>query len=336
MSNAPVSASALSVGFKNKIHNGKFDISQRGTTLSGFATGSYLLDRWAVGFVSGMAATMTQAADGPANGEFQNSLRFAVTTADAAIAAADYCSVFQSIEGFNVRDLVGKPFVLSFRVRSAKTGVHCVQFRNSAGDRSFIAEYTVSTANTWETKFVTVPDGLPSSGTWDFATGVGLHVIFALAAGTNFQGASGAWLTSNLLATSNQVNCLDTVGNIFAITGVQLEPGLVPTAFEHRPYSAELALCQRYYEIGSEPYSYFGGMASITAGYGEVRYQVAKRIATSNIALINWQYYSGGTPTAFTPVATLPRLDRFGFQGTGFTTFAGWAGTGTWAASADL
>ena len=31
---------------------------------------------------------------------------------------------------------------------------------------------------------------------------------------------------------------------------VQLEPGTVATPFEHRPYGAELALCQRYYSLG--------------------------------------------------------------------------------------
>jgi len=30
---------------------------------------------------------------------------------------------------------------------------------------------------------------------------------------------------------------------------VQLEPGTVPTPFEHRPFGMELALCQRYYEV---------------------------------------------------------------------------------------
>ena len=33
----------------------------------------------------------------------------------------------------------------------------------------------------------------------------------------------------------------------FEITGVQLEVGSQPTAFEHRSYIEELRLCERYY-----------------------------------------------------------------------------------------
>jgi len=61
---------------------------------------------------------------------------------------------------------------------------------------------------------------------------------------------------------------MDTAGNIFAITGVQLEPGSVATPFEHRPFGAERALCQRYYAL-------FDSMASgayPTAGGGAVAY----------------------------------------------------------------
>jgi hypothetical protein len=37
------------------------------------------------------------------------------------------------------------------------------------------------------------------------------------------------------------------VGNIFAITGLQVEPGSVGTQFEHGTYQSELAFGQRYY-----------------------------------------------------------------------------------------
>jgi hypothetical protein len=234
-------------GMRNKIINGKMEISQRGTSFPAIASGSYALDRWQFGNVSAAVFTLSQQADVPGSNEFLNSLRVTVTpTADTSIAAGDEVILQQRIEGYNVRDLIGRAFTISFWVRSSKTGVHCVALRNNGFTRSYVAQYTTNAVNTWEFKTITVSSGLITDGTWDWANGIGLTVAWTLAAGTTFQTTANAWQTGNFLATSSQVNCLDTVGNIFAITGVQLEVGAVATPFEHRPYGTELALCQRY------------------------------------------------------------------------------------------
>lgn len=235
-------------GLRNRIMNGKMDIAQRGTSFAAIADNAYSLDRYKTEYTTSAVTTVSQQADVPSSNEFQNSLRVAVTTADASIAAGDLYVTTQIIEGYNVRDLIGRTFTLSFWVRSSKTGTHCVAFANDGSNRSYIAEYTISAANTWEFKTVTVSGGLITAGTWDWTSGRGLKVRFALAAGSTYQSTANAWQTGNFFATSNQVNCLDTIGNIFAITGVQLEPGGVATTFEQRPYGMELALCQRYYE----------------------------------------------------------------------------------------
>lgn len=236
-------------GLRNKIINGKMEIAQRGTSFAAIASGAYSIDRWTfVSASTGAVITASQQADVPNSNEFQSSLRLAVTTADASIAAGEYVRLDQRIEGYNARDLIGRDFTFSFWVRSSKTGVHCVSLTNSISDRSYVAEYTINVANTWEFKTVTVTGGLITAGTWDWTTGIGLGVRFALAAGSTYQTMANAWQAGNFLATANQVNCLDTIGNIFAITGVQLEVGSVATPFEHRPYGAELALCQRYYQ----------------------------------------------------------------------------------------
>ena len=242
--------SVSTFSFRNKIINGKMEISQRGTSLSiGPNAMTMIVDRFATAVSGGAVVTASQATDAPASApEFLYSHRIVVTTADAAIAAGDYGFLEQIIEGYNIRDLIGKTFTLSFWVRSAKTGIHCVAFRNNGTDRSYVVEYTINAANTWEYKTITVTGGLPTAGTWDYTNGVGLRVLFSLACGTTFQTTAGAWNPGNFLATANQVNCLDTVGNIFAVTGVQLEVGTVATPFEHRPIAAELALCQRYYQ----------------------------------------------------------------------------------------
>lgn len=243
-------------GMRSKIINGKMEIGQRGTSFPSALGLTYTLDRWIyvlAGVVPYGALTISQQSDAPSNAVSRDSLRVTVTTADTTIASGVLHQVKQVIEGYNVRDLIGRAFTLSFWVRSSKTGIHCVDFRNQVGmvDRSYIAEYTVNAADTWEKKAVTVPNGLITEGAWNWTNGAGLQVGFILASGTTFHGIAGEWQVGNLNATANQVNCLDTVGNIFAITDVQLEPGEVATPFEHRPYGLELLLCQRYYEEGT-------------------------------------------------------------------------------------
>jgi hypothetical protein len=227
--------------------NGACQIAQAGTSLAAAPSGSYLLDGFKLENGNDAVITLSQAADGPNGGEFSYSHRVTVTAADAAIAAGQFCLVGVPIEGFDARSLVGRDFVVGFWVRSAKTGVHCVAFRNSGFDRAYVREYTVNAADTWEKKYVTLPGGLITAGTWNFTSGAGLHLNFLLATGSTYQTSANAWQAGNFLATANQVNCLDTIGNIFAITGVQVEPGLVATPFEHRTYVSELIHAQRYY-----------------------------------------------------------------------------------------
>lgn len=232
-------------GFRNKIINGKMDISQRGTSFgTASLDGSYTLDRWVVGNLSAATFTVSQQLG---VGNLQNCARVVVGTPDASIAAGDQAIFQQSIEGFNAFDLIGTTFTISFWVRSSVTGTYCIALRNSAFDRSYIATYTVNAVDTWEYKTVTVANGLPASGgTWNFTNGAGLRVAWTLACGSTFQTTAGAWQTGNFVGTSAQANFLATGSNTFQLTGVQLEVGPVATPFEHRPYGAELALCQLY------------------------------------------------------------------------------------------
>lgn len=63
---------------------------------------------------------------------------------------------------------------------------------------------------------------------------------------------------------------------------VQLEPGTVPTAFEHRPYGTELALCQRYYfQVTSQYDFYYRGNTGSALTYGLLikEFPVTMRVA---------------------------------------------------------
>lgn len=287
-------------GMRNKIINGKMDVIQRGVAFTAGPgnTSGFCHDRWLniTGTGTTGAFTTSGPSEAPSSNEFSTSLRATVGTADTSIAASDYYLIQQRIEGYNARDLIGRTFTLSFWVRSSKTGTHCISFGNNA-DRSYVAEYTVIAANTWEYKSITISGGLITTGTWNWANGTGLVVSFALAVGSTGQGVAGSWIsTGYAYSTSNQVNCMDTIGNIFAITGVQLEAGSVATPFEHRPYGYELALCQRYYETLSRFSSGFLGSGS---SYATWVFTTQKRAApTVSATTTQGSVYTAATTTA--------------------------------------
>lgn len=180
---------------------------------------------------------------------FNYSYEVDITTADATIAAGQRAEIQHYIEGNNFKNIHQKQVTLSFWVYATKTGTSCVFFRNSAGDRSYIAEYTISSSNTWEFKTVTL--NLDTSGTWLLTAGVrGLFMGWALATGSTFQTTAGSWQSGDYYATSNQVNHFDSASNFFRITGVKLNLGSTATPFTLMSGSSqgELAITQRYFQ----------------------------------------------------------------------------------------
>jgi hypothetical protein len=231
---------------RNRIINGDGRVYQRNA--AGTANNEYGVDRWKL-FISstGTAQTLQSIIYPPG---FQNSLILDVVTADTSIAASEYVAVGQIIEGYNIADLNwgtadAESVTLSFWAYSTSTGTFCVSFRNGATNLSYVAEYTVSVALTWEYKTITVPG--PTTGTWNQDNSAGLYVLFAGATGTTWQTTANAWNSGSFLGTSNQVNLLASATNFIRFTGVQLEVGTVATPFERQIYNAQLAQCQRYY-----------------------------------------------------------------------------------------
>jgi hypothetical protein len=241
-------------GFRNRIINGDMRIDQRNNGASvAFAANStpaYLLDRWLIDNSTDGALTVQQSAVAPAG--FTNSCLITVTSADASLGATQRCRIRQPIEGFNIADLgwgtaSAQAVTLSFWVRSSLTGTFGGALNNGSVDRSYPFTYTISAANTWEQKTVTVAGD--TSGTWLTTNGIGLLVQFGLGIGSTFSGTAGAWAGSQIMSTTGAVSVVGTSGATFFITGVQLEAGSVATPFERRPYGTELALCQRYFEV---------------------------------------------------------------------------------------
>jgi hypothetical protein len=223
-------------------------IDQRNAGAAVTTSGSYAVDRFRTDVVTDGAFSAQQVSDAPAG--FINSYKFTTTTADASLSAAQRVWMFQRVEGLNVADFgwgtaSASSVTLSFWVKSSLTGTFTASFNNSAGDRAYISTYTISAANTWEQKTISIAGD--TSGTWLKTNGVGLAIHFSLGVGTDFQGSAGSWVAGNVYSTSGAVSVIGTLNATWQVTGVQLEKGSTATSFDYRPYGTELALCQRYY-----------------------------------------------------------------------------------------
>lgn len=234
----------------NVIINGNFDVWQRGTTFTAVVS-KHTADRFVVSdgctgviTVSRSTSTPTYAQSGVKS---NYSLKVDVTTADASVGAAEYAVIEYNVEGYDYAQIAGDDATLSFWVRAAKTGIHCLAFRNSANNRTYVTEYTVNTADTWEKKTVTVPL-TETGGTWNYVNGRGLNIVWSLLVGTDNHTTKDTWQSTGDIATSNQVNELDNVANNFYIAQVQLERGSTATPFELRSFDTEVSLCQRYFQ----------------------------------------------------------------------------------------
>jgi hypothetical protein len=243
-----------SLSGRNRIINGDMRIDQRNAgaavTLANTAI-TRPVDRF--GVYKGHPATITAQRSTVAPAGFTNSLLFTVTTGAAAVASSEI-NLYQGIEGFNVADLGfgtadASQVTLSFWVRSSVTGTFSGGLLASGAARNYVFTYTISAANTWEKKTITIQGD--TTGTWLKDNGSGIQLSLDLGAGSDFETTAGSWGVGNKYAATGSTKLAATTGATFYLTGVQLEAGTVATPFERRSYGAELALCQRYFEKGS-------------------------------------------------------------------------------------
>jgi hypothetical protein len=191
--------------------------------------------------------SLNTSTDAPAG--FTNSIYAETTTASGP---ASYHGIVQQIEGNNISDLGfgtawAKPVVVSFWVKSTKTGIANFSFANNGNLRTYTTTYTIDVANTWEKKIIYINGD--TSGTWLTTNGMGLRLWWDLGSTTSYNTTVNTWVGTDSIRTSSQThNLTATLNARLYLTGVQLEQNLQPTPFEQRPIGVELALCQRYYQ----------------------------------------------------------------------------------------
>lgn len=274
-------------GFKNRIINGDMVIDQRnnGASVTANNTGAFTLDRWRYFITQINRFTVQQNAGSvtPPPG-FTNYL--GVTSSSAySIISSDYFDITQPIEGFNIADLAwgtanAQPVTVSFWVRSSLTGTFGGSVTNSAYNRSYPFPYTISSANTWEYKTITIPGD--TTGTWLTNNGRGIELAFGLGNGSSNSGTANTWQSGWAASPTGAVSLVGTNGATLYITGVQLERGQTATSFDVLDYGTELQLCQRYYyrASGAGPFTN-GYNISSTLATGVVPFPVPMRTVPS-------------------------------------------------------
>jgi hypothetical protein len=334
-------AAASPYVLKNRIINGDMRIDQRNAGASvSTASGSsaYTLDRWQIIYDATSKFTLQQNAGSvtPPVG-FSNYL--GITSSSAyTVTSSQLFIVRQHIEGFNTADLDfgtanAKTVTLSFWVRSSLTGTFGGSICNSAQNRFYPFSYTISSANTWEQKTVTIAGD--TTGTWVGATnGIGLQVIFGFGVGSSLSASAGAWTASNGFSATGATSVVGTNGATFYITGVQLEQNTSATPFERRLYNQELANCQRYFEIltndATNGFSLLSGtLLAPSSHWSNWIFKQTKR-ASPTVALATGNSWTAVTPSIF------PSTSNVLFSGTNYFYNSGAANTTGLTASVEL
>jgi hypothetical protein len=279
-------------GFKNRIINGAMIIDQRNAGASVTVNTSadvFSADRWhGTGVTSEGVFTLQQSTTSTSG--FVNSLLATVTTVDSSIGASQRYIIRHMIEGLNVGDLGwgtanAQTVTLSFWVRSSLTGTFSGSLMNAAANRSYPFSFTISSANTFEYKTITIAGD--TTGTWLTTNGVGIQLSFDMGCGADLRTSANAWAAGNFRGVTGSVQLIANSGATFYITGVQLEKGSTATSFDYRPYGTELALCQRYFTKFQNDGS---GFAGIACGY--------QGATTESIFAVNFPTQMRAEPTA--------------------------------------
>jgi hypothetical protein len=258
--------------------NGAMNVAQRATsytiTGNGGSQNDYrVVDRYKQQTRSDANWTYSQESDGPTG--FANSFKALCTQADSAIAANVYEQFEYHFEGQDVQQLAkgtaaAKQFTVSFWVKSNCPGTYILEAIDEDNTKICCKTYTVPGNTNWNQFTLTFPadtadnpldDDNAASLVLNWWTGAGSDK----SSGT-LQTTWGTKTEANRAV--GQVQLGGTVNNYWQITGIQVEVGDTATDFEHRPYSYELARCQRYLQKWGNDGKYFAPGCTDSTTYG--------------------------------------------------------------------
>lgn len=249
-------------GRKNLIINGAMQVAQRGNNFTSVTTSrKYIADRfwYETGGMDQLTLTIDRVEDAPSNTPFRHSGKVTVTTAESAIVSGEYAQINYFLEQSHGKELLwgtsaAKSVTFSFWVKSSLVGNYPFTVCSAVGYRTYGTTYSISQANTWEKKIITIPGDTSYPVYWNLNAengGRGIELRWGFNDSTSTLVNSGDQWTGTGATTYigfKQSNCAmaTTVGTTWQITGVQMEVGSTATDFEWLPIEDELRRCYRY------------------------------------------------------------------------------------------
>jgi len=290
---AALIGSQTAQGNRNLVINGAMQIWQRGTSIDTISNNGFLCDRWKIqhGGTDGNV-DIDRTTDVPDGKGFGFSQKVSMDASESSLDAADSIRVVQRMEGQNLQSLKkgtssAESVTISFYVKSSVAATYTVNIRDEDNDRDNAKTYTINSVNTWEFKSITFAGD--TTGALDNDNSRSFDLNFWIDAGTNFTSGTfynGTWAAGdNTKKVSATTGWLQSSSPTWFITGVQMELGEQATAFEHRSFADDLALCQRYFYkiLGTgdsfSPLSGGGVLRSTTQGDVPTTFPVAMRTA---------------------------------------------------------
>ena len=240
---------------RNHIINGDFSVAQRGTSFGSSSNYDdfYTLDRWYIlcDGINDVIDVTQETSTVPTNQKYAIALDVETVNKKFGIA--------QIIENVNCVGLTGGNVTLSFKAKVSST----TKLDNV---KAAIVAWS-GTADTVTSDIISAwgAEGtnptLIANATYE-NTPANLNVTTSYASyslSANIDTAS----TSNIIVFIWSDVTDTTAGDFLYITDVQLEPGTLATPFERRSYGQELALCERYFQIGRATLNGFGSTGGV-------------------------------------------------------------------------
>ena len=322
---------------RNIIVNGAMNVAQRGT--SSTSSGYYTVDRFQVRDISVDESSTKEQVDvasgtTPYTSGFRKALKITNGNQTSGAGAGDQIYISHKIEaqdiatsGWNYTS-TSSNITFSFWVKSSVAQNFYGYFLTKDGTSYFYPFETGSlSADTWTKVIKTIPGN--SNLQFDMNANTGFEILIIPFFGTDKTGSVSlnAWsaYNSSVRVPDNTSTWYTTNDSTFEITGLQLEVGSVATPFEHRKYSEQLFLCQRYYRVikdGSEDNGGYVGYTSYNYDVNSVVTQVnfiPEMRATPTIASTSGtNYYRYYRNSGYVDINAMNAINGMGRKGGAF------------------